>query len=267
MILLEGRGLHSGAPCSVAFAHGEGPPSFASEGGAVPWDQLRVVDTARSTTVALGAGGARVRTVEHLFAALGALGVATAIAVDVRGGEVPILDGGAARFCAALSDAVPSRSVARPRLRVVRDAVVTWRGTEWTLSRRDDVRVAVRFESALPHLDPEASWSGSPEDFIERIAPARTFAMADDLELLVREGLARATPPESVVVYGIEGALFAGEPPAPDEAARHKLLDLVGDLTLRGGLVLGDLVARRPGHASTHALVERCVREGILAPI
>lgn len=267
MILLEGAGLHGGAPSSVALTRSRGPSRLASGGDSAPWGELRVVDTARSTTVALGAGEARVRTVEHLFAALGALGAESGLSVDVRGAEVPLLDGGAARFCEALRSLGLPAASPRPGLRVMRDAVVSWQGTEWTLRRADAVRVSVHFETSLRHVDHHAQWEGDRDDFVARIAPARTFAMVEDLEALARGGLARAAPPDAVVVYGREGALYAGVAPAPDEAARHKLLDLVGDLTVRGGLVLGDVSVRRPGHGSTHAVVDHCLREAILAPL
>jgi UDP-3-O-[3-hydroxymyristoyl] N-acetylglucosamine deacetylase len=96
------------------------------------------------------------------------------------------------------------------------------------------------------------------------LAPARTFAREVDLEPLVRSGLARHVEPSSVVVLAPDAVHHAGLPFSRDEPARHKLLDLIGDLYLHGGPPIGSVRALRPGHAANAAAIERAFADGIL---
>jgi UDP-3-O-[3-hydroxymyristoyl] N-acetylglucosamine deacetylase len=127
----------------------------------------------------------------------------------------------------------------------------------------DRVALRVAFETEDPRLARHASWDGDPSDFRERIAPARTFALARDLEAIGRLGLARHVDPAAVVVV-MPDAIHGRGAFAPDEPARHKLLDLVGDFYLHGGPPRGTVTARRPGHGPTLEAIVRARREGIL---
>ncbi|MFO0670222.1 MAG: UDP-3-O-acyl-N-acetylglucosamine deacetylase [Polyangiaceae bacterium] len=100
---------------------------------------------------------------------------------------------------------------------------------------------------------------------VRRIAPARTFVEERELALMLASGQSATADPESVVVLGAETVHAAGRPFSADEPARHKLLDLIGDLALHGGPPRGEIVARRPGHAATHVAVARALADGILA--
>ena len=111
-----------------------------------------------------------------------------------------------------------------------------------------------------------ARWQGDGEDFRLRIAPARTFATAGDVEELLRRGLARHADPGSVVVISPQAIHFSGRPFSPDEPARHKLLDLMGDLYLHGGPALGRTRAIRPGHAANSRAIRLARERGILVP-
>jgi UDP-3-O-[3-hydroxymyristoyl] N-acetylglucosamine deacetylase len=127
-----------------------------------------------------------------------------------------------------------------------------------------EVRVEVRVEFDDERLEACASWEGDAHDFRRRIAPARTFAREEDIEPLIRGGLARHIEPSSVVVLAGGAVHSAGRPFFPDEPARHKLLDLMGDLYLHGGPPTGSVRALRPGHAANAAAMERAFAEGIL---
>lgn len=136
---------------------------------------------------------------------------------------------------------------------------------EW--SPGDRVTVEVRVE--LDGLDgvcfePEARWDGNAADFWTRIAPARTFALARDVDVLLRAGLARHVDAASVVVLGPGVVHCAGRPFSADEPARHKLLDLIGDLYLHGGPPRGRVRAVRPGHAANQRALSRARDEGIV---
>ena len=110
--------------------------------------------------------------------------------------------------------------------------------------------VQVFLELDDPRIAPTAGWHGDAGDFHARIAPARTFAFAGDTAELVASGLARRVDPTSVVVVAPDAIHSAGAPFAPDEPARHKVLDLMGDLYLFGGPPIGTIRAVRPGHSS-----------------
>ena len=108
-----------------------------------------------------------------------------------------------------------------------------------------------------------ASWDGAPASFRSSFAPARTFGFFREVASLAERGLASHVAAESVVVIG-DDILSAGRPFSADEPARHKLLDLAGDLYLHGGPPLGRVRAIRPGHAATHEAVRRALETGIL---
>jgi UDP-3-O-acyl-N-acetylglucosamine deacetylase len=130
----------------------------------------------------------------------------------------------------------------------------------------DGIDVRVRFESGDPRLTADARWCGDAADFRSRIAPARTFALARDLPEIARLGLARHVDPRAVVVV-LPGAVHCDGPFAPDEPARHKLLDLVGDFYLRGGPPVGVVDARRPGHTANAAAIARALAERIVVDV
>jgi UDP-3-O-[3-hydroxymyristoyl] N-acetylglucosamine deacetylase len=227
--------------------------------------ELVVASTARATTVEAPGRGIRVGTVEHLFAALAGLGVREGIEVQVEGPELPLLDGGALAWCDAIERlALPAGT---PRLRVTRAARYEVGPSRYELAPRDgDIGVSVHVELDA-RFEPLASWGGDPGDFVARIAPARTFALAHEVDELARRGLARHADPASVVILAPDAVLSSGRPFAPDEPARHKLLDLMGDLYLHGGPPLGSFHAVRPGHASNARAIRRAIEDGALAPL
>ncbi len=266
MVRVEGVGLHSGAASRVILRRRSGPVTLEAGGLEARIDQLRVVSTARATTVEAHGGAMRVGTVEHVFAALAGLGVYEGIALSVEGPEMPLLDGGSAAWCAAierLGATEPKGSLSR----VARAAALDVGASRYEFTPGARVEVEVRLE--LDGFDearvaPEARWGGDAGDFRLRIAPARTFALARDIGDLLADGLARHVDPASVVVLAPDAILHAGGAFAPDEPARHKLLDLLGDLYLSGGPPRGRLRAVRPGHAANAFAIERARAEGIV---
>lgn len=260
-VVLEGPGLHSGRPARVTLRASAGPLVVRAGGHEAEVRALTVVSTQWATTVAAPGGAFRLQTVEHAFAALGGLGLRTDLAIEVEGPEMPLLDGGAAAWCAALEEL--RRPARRPRLRVAHEGTVAVGSSRYDFSPGGGVDVRVRFETDDPRLAPDARWTGDPDDFRLRIAPARTFALARDLAEIDRMGHARHADPAAVVVITPD-AIQCGRPFEADEPARHKLLDLVGDLYLHGGPPRGVVAATRPGHTATLHAVTRAIAEGIL---
>lgn len=260
-VIVEGVGLHGGVPARVTLRARPGPLALVADGVEARIDQLEVVSTARATTVQPRGAAVRVGTVEHAFAALAAFGVYDGVSVAIDGPEMPLLDGGAVAWCEALARLGVSRG--GPRVRVARAAVLDVGPSRYELSPARAVDVQVRLEIDDRRIAPDARWLGNPDDFVARIAPARTFAMAHEIEELLRRGLARHVDPACVVVIGPDAIHHAGRPFEADEPARHKLLDLLGDLYLHGGPPLGRVRAFRPGHAASARAFRRAVEEGI----
>jgi UDP-3-O-[3-hydroxymyristoyl] N-acetylglucosamine deacetylase len=271
--VVEGIGLHSGQPARVIVRARPGPVTLRVGALEARIDELTVVSTARATTVeARGGprdgpptGSFRIGTVEHAFAALAGLGIHEGLGMDIDGPELPLLDGGASAWCAVIDELGVMGSVRRTR--VARREVLTVGASRYEFYPAESVRLEVRLE--LAGFDervvvPEARWDGDAADFRARVAPARTFALARDVDELSARGLARHVDPTSVVVLTPDGALSAGRPFEPDEPARHKLLDLVGDLYLYGGPPVGHVRAVRPGHAANAQAMRQARDEGIV---
>jgi UDP-3-O-[3-hydroxymyristoyl] N-acetylglucosamine deacetylase len=264
-VRLEGWGLHTGVPSRVTLsARATGTPIVVRAlGREAQIGELAVSGTRRATTVerATPEGLLRVATVEHLFAALAGLGIRGGLAVDVEGPELPLLDGGAARWTEALEDL--GLAAEPPPLRIARAQTIDAGASRYELrpGAASVVEVVIAFDD--DRLEPAARWSGDPRDFRDRIAPARTFALARDVDELLALGLAKHVAPTSVVVLGPNAVHFAGAAFTADEPARHKLLDLLGDLYLCGGPPLGTVRAFRPGHAANAEAVRVALAEGL----
>jgi UDP-3-O-[3-hydroxymyristoyl] N-acetylglucosamine deacetylase len=260
---VAGRGLHTGALGDVRFVRHDGPVVLRSGGVETSIGALRVVDTTRSTTVADARGTLRVATIEHVFAALGGLGIHHGVGVLVEGREAPLADGGARAYVDALLalGVTPSR----PALRIVRDGAIEVGASRYELRCGGGIELEVALDFEDERIAKTARWDGDADDFRARIAVARTFGFEHEVEELLARGLASHVTPESVVVIGKARILSSGAPFAADEPARHKLLDLIGDLYVYGGPPLGRLRAVRPGHAATHEVMRRAFEEGLVA--
>lgn len=261
-VQLAGRGLHTGAACSVTLTRSSAGVAFVHERGRVPLEELRVVRADLGVRLARPGSSFTVELVEHLFAALGGLGVYAGIELEVDGPEVPLVDGSAQRFAEALL-ALDAPS-APPALVVERAAQLKVERSSYFFEPADAVRLEV--EVQFRELPAErASWDGSRAAFLTDIAPARTFGFLSDAELLRRQGRALHVDPAVVLVLDEAGrALAPAAPVGASELARHKLLDLVGDSYLYGGPPLGRLRATRPGHAATHRVFQEALAGGIL---
>lgn len=258
---VEGRGLHTGLPVTVTFEPTAGPVRLRVGERTATIAELAEIGGDRSTAVEVA--GARIGTVEHLFAALAARGIRSGLTIAIDGSELPILDGCAATWAAALEGLASSS----PSLRVARAGSLEHGGSRYDFVPAEDTKVSVTIDFGDARLAPHAAWDGDPEDFVVRIATARTFGFAHEVEMLLARGLAQHVAPESVVVIAPDVVHAAGKPFAADEPARHKLLDLLGDLYLHGGPFRGHVHATRPGHAATHAIMRQAIASRLVVPV
>jgi UDP-3-O-[3-hydroxymyristoyl] N-acetylglucosamine deacetylase len=256
-VSLPGIGLHSGEAvrATIQPAAADSGIVFASTNGVeVPAHARHVVDTTLATT--LGCDGWKVATVEHLLAALVCEGVDNARIV-VEGGEVPALDGSA-----------------RPWVDAIRAVGRTPQDAPW---RRIVVRrsIEVRDGDRVARLLPAAGFEVSARivfnhptvgeqrldlclqngTFGHELAWARTFGFLHEVDYLQKSGLARGGGLDNAVVYGPDGPLNPEGLRGVDEAVRHKMLDMVGDLALAGLPVIARFEADLPGHALNRRLV------------
>jgi len=243
----------------VELVQEAGPVRLERGGVTRTLDALRVSDTRLSTSIACDAF--ELRTVEHFFAALAGLSVRGDLRVILSNDELPLLDGGARAFAACVAeleiDPEPSAT------RVVRRETIAIEGSIYELVPSDETRVEVACD--LPRsCEARAAWDGTREDFLARIAPARTFALERDVSDIAAAGLARHVDPKSVLVVS-DDAIFGVGDVRPDEPARHKLLDLIGDAYFHRGPPRGIVRATRPGHARNHAALARAIATGVIA--
>jgi UDP-3-O-[3-hydroxymyristoyl] N-acetylglucosamine deacetylase len=259
-----GVGLHTGQRVSLTFHPAPADHGIVFRrtdlGIDIPARFDRVVDTRLSTVIAVARGNARVGTVEHVMAALAGCRIDNVL-VEVDGPETPILDGSAAPYVFLLDcagsveqDAVQSVIEIRRPVRVSDgDAFVELRPANPGQSGLD---MALSIEFAAAAIGRQALSLRLTEDsFRHELARARTFTLAEEVEQLRAAGLAQGGSLDNAVVVDQARVLNPAGLRMPDEFARHKLLDAVGDLALAGAPLRGRFIAHRSGHALNNRLL------------
>jgi UDP-3-O-[3-hydroxymyristoyl] N-acetylglucosamine deacetylase len=264
----EGVGIHSGARVRLTLVPA-GPDEgvgFIREdlgsGERIPALFSKVHNTELATT--LTEGGASVATVEHLTAALFALGVDN-VTIELSGPEVPILDGSAAPFAALITEA-GIVDLGRPgkAARVTGPVRVESDGG-WAELIPADGGLSLDYTIVYdnPHIGTQRFVVDlTPEAFITDVAPARTFGLYRDVESMYARGLAQGGTLENAVVINDDGVINPDGLRFPDECVRHKCLDAVGDLSLVGMPLIGGFRAYRSGHRINHLLVRKLFTTG-----
>ncbi|NEX94624.1 UDP-3-O-acyl-N-acetylglucosamine deacetylase [Caulobacter sp. 17J65-9] len=214
-----------------------------------------VVKTQLGTVIA-NAAGATVSTIEHLMAALAALGVDNAV-VELDGPEVPIMDGSALPFVQLLDRAGFRRQEGPQRYIEVLEPITVQEGDKYAaLLPCEQFEVFFEIEFASAVIGRQAVDLVLTEDsFREELAAARTFGFAHEVEALRQMGLARGGSLENAVVIDGERILNPEGLRFVDEFVRHKALDAIGDLYVLGMPLLARFEGRKAGHAMNNALV------------
>ena len=260
---VTGVGVHSGLPVSLTL----GPASvdagfiFVRTGVAGGDREVRATAGAVISTefaTVLGDGdGPLVATAEHVLAALRGMGVDNAT-VEIDGPEVPIMDGSAAPFVAAIDQAgTLTQSAPRRFIQVLKPVHVVMGDSFGELRPHGaGFRAEIEIDFTNPVIGRQTfTLELSPEGFRREVCRARTFGFMNDQARLWSAGFARGASFENSVVFdetrllNPEGLRFA------DECARHKVLDVVGDLALAGLPLLGAYRSVRGGHKLNHAVL------------
>ncbi len=262
----EGTGLHTGVPTRVRLVPAdvqtgirfrridlEGQPEIAAT-------VANVVETDRGTTI--GENGARVHTVEHLLSALVGARVDNLV-VEMDGPEPPAVDGSARVFTEAIATTGTVEQDAPARFIELGESVsVVNRDSSYTASPASgyEVSVSIRFDHPLIGRQ-FISVEVEPESYTEMIAPARTFGFLSEVEALRERGLGRGGSAENAILLTEDGLHEQSRLRFPDEFARHKALDVIGDLGLLGGRLKAHVVAHRPSHQGNVALAREILAQ------
>ena len=204
---------------------------------------------------------ASVDTVEHLLAALRSLGVDN-VTVELNHPEVPIMDGSAAPWVYLIQDAgIKELAAPRRTIRVLKTIQVQDGDKRIALFPADRFKISYTISFDHPLLRHQQKTLDLDEQvFMNEIAPARTFGFLKEVEMLRQRGLALGGSLENAIVLGETGVLNNALR-FEDEFVRHKILDVIGDLSLVGYPVIGHLVAHRGGHALHTAFAAKILEE------
>ena len=256
-----GKGLHTGEESSVTlFPGNEEGTVIEKEEKSCPLFSCSFSGLGRGTDLLLPGGG-RIKTTEHLFAALSGLGISS-VRIAVRGPEIPALDGCSHAFSTAiLEESQPlaggqsPSSFALPYPLTMEDE---GRNSLLAAFPSPDLRITYVLQYPEKPIGTEmAEFHFGRDDFLRDIAPARTFGLKSELEFLHEKGLARGGSLENALLVDDHGVQASGGLRFPDEFVRHKILDLLGDLYLIGLPLRARIVAIRSGHAQHCRLAER----------
>ncbi|PWL39249.1 UDP-3-O-[3-hydroxymyristoyl] N-acetylglucosamine deacetylase [Flagellimonas aquimarina] len=277
-VTLEGVGLHTGENVTMTFVPAKENHGFAFkrvdlEGEPIiEADANYVVNTQRGTN--LEKNGVKIQTSEHVLAALVGLGIDNVV-IELDAPEPPIMDGSSKFFVKALEEAGIVEQEQDREEYVVKD-VISYKdeatGSEITVIPSDQYQITTMVDFGTKVLGTQNATLEQISDFKEEIADARTFSFLHELEMLLEHGLIKGGDLNNAIVYvdkeisestmkklekAFDKKKLSVKPNGildnltlhyPNEAARHKLLDVVGDLALAGTRIRGKVIANKPGH-------------------
>ncbi len=214
-----------------------------------------VSETTRSTTLARG--NIKIHTVEHVLAALAGYGVDNAV-IELDANEPPIADGSAWEFCKMIQTAgVVSQDAKRQPYTVTEPIELQLGETLMTLFPGEGLKITCTSADKKGRFTQFYSTEVTPRTWEQDLSHARTFCFYEEIEYLIKNGLIKGGSLENAVVIR-EDAVLTTEPLRyPEEFVRHKILDIVGDLSLLGRPIQGHVVAVKPSHAANCELVRR----------
>lgn len=260
-VSLSGVGLHSGNRVSMTFL--PAPPNSGIRFRRVdleghPEIEARVenvVETNRSTTLAKG--NVRIHTVEHVLATFAGYGIDNAV-VELDANEPPIADGSAREYCRLIQESgvVPQEERREP-YRLTAPIELEMGETLMTLFPDEGFKVSCTSADRKGRFTQFYQVELSPKTWEKELAHARTFCFFEEIEYLIKNGLIKGGGLENAVVIRDDAVLTTEPLRYAEEFVRHKILDIVGDLSLLGRPLQAHLVAVKPSHAANCELVRR----------
>ena len=226
----------------------------------------KVIGTELCTSI--GENGFRIQTVEHLLSTLSGLRIDN-LFVEVDSSELPILDGSAEPFVSLIFKAgIKEQKRPQPTIRITRPIEVR-QGKKFILllpseeksrtAHQLTIHCTIRFEQPIS-INQKMTYINSPEAFVRQLAKARTFGFLHEVQSLWSRGLAKGGSLKNAVVVSESGVVNHEGLRYKDEFVRHKILDLLGDLSLLGRPIAGTLEAFCPGHQLNTLLVSEILK-------
>jgi UDP-3-O-[3-hydroxymyristoyl] N-acetylglucosamine deacetylase / 3-hydroxyacyl-[acyl-carrier-protein] dehydratase len=257
----SGVGLHSGNRVTMTFL--PAPPNSGIRFRRVDLEGKpeieasveHVAETNRSTTLAKGS--TRIHTVEHVLATFAGYGIDNAV-IELDASEPPIADGSAREYCRLVQSAGLVAQEERRNPYVVTAPIELEMGeTVMTLVPDQGFKITCTSADKQGRFTQFYSVELSPKTWEKELAHARTFCFYEEIEFLIRNGLIKGGSLENAVVIRDDAVLTTEPLRYPEEFVRHKMLDIVGDLSLLGRPLQGHLIAVKPSHAANCELVRR----------
>jgi UDP-3-O-[3-hydroxymyristoyl] N-acetylglucosamine deacetylase / 3-hydroxyacyl-[acyl-carrier-protein] dehydratase len=252
-ITIKGVGLHTGRKCKAVFK-----PAPANSGirfirvdlpgtPVFPAHIDYVVDIIRGTT--LGVGDERVYTIEHILSSLTGLGIDN-ISIELDDNEPPVLDGSAKGFAEAfIAAGIEDQDAMRNYFTVTTPVEYVANQTVIRIEPADFFEIVCDVDYNHPMISNQKFVFRLDDNYAKEIAPARTFCFDYEIEALKKKGLAKGGSLDNAIVIGPTGIYNPGAALRFDnEFVRHKILDLMGDLTLIGSPLKARVTATRCGH-------------------
>jgi len=261
----SGIGLHSGNKVSMTLL--PAPPNSGiifrrvdlDSRAEIPAQVGNVAETDRSTT--LSRGNAKVQTVEHVLASLYGFGVTNAV-IELDSSEPPVADGSARQFCKMIREAgIEAQAERVEPMQVTAPIEYTHNGTVISAFPHDGFKITCTSSDKGGRFTQFFSVELTPETWEIEIAHARTFCFYKEIEYLIKNGLIRGGSLENAIVIRDDAVLTAEPMRYREEFVRHKILDIIGDLSLVGAPLRGHIVAVKPGHAANCGLARRILQQ------
>ena len=219
----------------------------------------KVQTVERATTLA--EGSVKVHTVEHVISALVGMGVDNAI-IEMDANEPPIGDGSARPFVDCIKKAGIVEQEANRRVFEIREPIhlETKGGSILTIVPDKGFRVSCTQVGPNGRMTQYFSTEITPETYEKEIAHARTFVFYEDVQPLLEKGLIKGGSLENAVVVKGDSVMSKEAMRYPEEFARHKILDIIGDLMLSGKRIMGHVIAVKPGHGPNTQMAEKLAK-------
>ena len=249
----KGIGLHTGKEVTIILKSapvGQGVVFVRQDLPGSPGVQAKaskVIDNMRGTT--LGDKGVQIRTVEHILAALWGLGVDNVI-IEMDEEEIPAGDGSALPFVKLIQKAgIIEQDKARDVLQIKEPLWMEEGEKALIVLPSDKLKITYTVDFPHSYLGSQfVSFTLDEEIFVREIAPSRTFGFIKEVETLRERNLIKGGSLENAVAFDEKGVVNKEGLRFSDEPVRHKVLDLMGDLYLTGGSLLGHIIAVKSGH-------------------
>lgn len=256
----EGVGLHSGAACKVTLLPSDKDGICFKTANGIYNITEAVVEEDQRLTGFVFPDGTKIRTAEHLLASISGMGI-DSLLIESDGGEIPILDGSAKIFAEAINEVglVGEKDINSTFLSV---PIFVDEGNRSVFAMPSEVlRISYIVDySGTPIATQKVTYEINKENFLNIIAQARTFCLTTELDYLKANGLAQGGSLDCAMVFAEDKMLNPEGLRMPLECVTHKVLDLLGDLTLLGKIPVAHYTAVCAGHAVHDKLVAKIKR-------